>query len=115
MVSVAKVTCLPMGAVMLVGRPVILSSPRMINCVPPCGGGGGGEGAASAGGWSAGGGTPGLGAAAFWAAATATKPSGNKASMDRRRFTAPLLGRARARALDWNLAAARFWVSALDC
>src|ERR1700733_662955 len=56
MVRVANCTDLPMGAVMLVGLPVILSSPRSIRVVPAalasgCGGAGGASGGvASAGG-----------------------------------------------------------------
>src|ERR1700761_4611084 len=51
MVSVANCTGLPIGAMMLVGLPVILSKPRSISVVPGalasgCGGGGGGSGAA---------------------------------------------------------------------
>src|ERR1700761_221425 len=45
MVRVANFTGLPVGAVMLVGRPVILSNPRRSNCVPPCGATGGGAAA----------------------------------------------------------------------
>ena len=41
MVRVAKCTGLPMGTTMLVGRPVILSNPRMVNSLPPFGGTGG--------------------------------------------------------------------------
>src|SRR3954452_6785738 len=113
MVRVAKVTCLPMGAVMLVGRPVILSSPRITNWVPPCGGAGGGEGAASAGGWSCRGGPPVLGVVASWAAAPAINPAGSNANAAASRFMVPLQDRARAQAPDRDLA--RFWVWALDC
>jgi len=48
-VRVAKCTGLPMGAVMLVGRPVILSSPRIISWLPPEGGAGGGASAVATG------------------------------------------------------------------
>src|SRR5580698_2472667 len=41
MVRVANFTGLPIGAVMLVGRPVILSRPRSRSWVPPCGAAGG--------------------------------------------------------------------------
>src|SRR5579863_2831726 len=48
MVRVANWTGLPMGAAMLVGRPVILSKPRSIKVVPGASArGGGGAGGAS--------------------------------------------------------------------
>src|SRR5690349_15949662 len=87
MVRVAKRTGLPTGAVMLVGRPVILSRPRSCNSVPPLGGKGGG-GVTSAPGAAAGfagsaAGTGGLACVVLgvtpWAKAAAARPSGNNA------------------------------------
>src|SRR5580692_7269644 len=90
MVRVAKVTFLPIGAVMLVGRPVILSKPRIINTVPPCGGAGGTASGAVTGATACAGGS---GIAIFGAPAVcaqaAARPAGNSASIGIQSLTGP--------------------------
>src|SRR5579864_3023015 len=107
MVRVAKCTGLPIGAVMLVGRPVIFSSPRNRSAVPPCGGAGGGAdalssataaglaagaAAATAGGGLGAAGLAGATLAGVWAMAAAAAPSGSSARIDQPecRFTVRL-------------------------
>src|SRR5579871_4769901 len=95
MVRVAKWTGLPIGAVMLVGRPVIFSRPRSRSSVPPCGGADGGvellssaiaPGLAAwvraAGGGFGMAGLAGATVAGVWAMAAAAKPSGSSIKMD---------------------------------